>query len=225
MKKVYVQTSGLEDWRKLLARPEKHWRKGYSARSLACCWEEAGGIPKDVLAVISQVPYLTDMETLIVIPEHKVPLPGGERSSQNDCWVLARTPNDLVSIAVEGKVFEPFGPTIGEWSKDSSSGKTKRLAYLCSQLGIDIGLPESIRYQLLHRTASAVIEAKRFHAKQAVMVVHSFSQTAEWFDDYKAFASLFGANANIDEIVSVRSSRDINRYLAWVSGGEQYLKM
>ena len=225
MKKVYVQTSGLEDWRKLLAQPEKHWRKGYSARSLACCWEEAGGIPKDVLAVISQAPYLTDLETLIVIPEHKVPLPGGERASQNDCWVLARTPNDLVSIAVEGKVSEPFGPTIGEWSKDSSSGKTERLIYLCSQLGIDIRLPESIRYQLLHRTASAVIEAKRFHAKQAVMVVHSFSQTAEWFDDYKAFASLFGANANIDEIVSVRNSRDIDLHLAWVSGGEQYLKM
>jgi len=149
----------------------------------------------------------------------------GERSSQNDCWVLARTPNDLVSIAVEGKVSEPFGPTIGEWRKDSSSGKSERLAYLCSQLGLDIGLPESIRYQLLHRTASAVIEAKRFHAKQAIMVVHSFSQTAEWLEDYQAFASLFGANANINEIVSAGSPLDIDLHLAWVSGDEQYLKI
>lgn len=225
MKKIFVQTSGLEDWQKLLAQPEKHWRKGYSARSLACCWEEAGGIPKDVLAVITRAPSLNELETLIAIPEHKVPLPGGGRSSQNDCWVLARTPNDLVSIAVEGKVSEPFGPTVGEWSKDASSGKTARLAYLCSQLGLDMGLSDGIRYQLLHRTASAVIEAKRFHAKQAVMVVHSFSQTDEWFNDYQAFASLFGANAKINEIVSVGSPHNIDLHLAWVSGAEQYLKM
>ncbi len=225
MKKIFVPTANLEDWRKLLAKPENHWRQGYSARSLASCWEEANGIPEDVIAVISQAPSLATIETLIAIPEHKVPLPGGERSSQNDCWVLARTANDLVSIAVEGKVSEPFGPTMGEWSKDASPGKTERLFYLCSQLGLNIDLPENIRYQLLHRTASAVIEAKRFHANQAVMVIHSFSQTAKWFDDYKAFASLFGANAGMNSIVSAGNPGGINLYLAWVCGNERYLKM
>ncbi|MFA7012304.1 MAG: hypothetical protein WC202_05045, partial [Desulfobacterales bacterium] len=48
------------------------------------------------------------------LPEHKVPLPGGSRSSQNDIWVLARSKGQLISIAVEGKVSETFGPTVQE---------------------------------------------------------------------------------------------------------------
>jgi len=161
---------------------------------------------------------------LIIIPEHQVPLPGGTRPSQNDCWVLARTMNDLVSIAIEGKVSEPFGPSIGEWFQDATDGKKKRLAYLCSQLGLDENLPENIRYQLLHRTASAVIEAKRFNAKFAVMAVHSFSQTAEWLDDYKDFAALFGVKSDSNSIVSVGSKDGIDLYLAWVCGDKQYLE-
>lgn len=225
MKSIYIPTSNPDDWKKLLAEPDKHWRKGYSARSLAYCWEEANGIPKDVLGILSQFPDLKELETLIVIPEHQVPLPGGVRPSQNDCWVLARTANDLVSIAVEGKVSEPFGPTVGEWLKDASPGKNERLSFLCSQLGLDTQMPEHIRYQLLHRTASAVIEAKRFHAKHAIMVVHSFSQTAEWFDDYKEFAALFGVQANINKIVLADRASEIHLYLAWVSGDKKYLNM
>lgn len=221
---VYVPTSSPEDWKKLLAKPE-HWRTGYSARSLAYCWEEANGIPKDVVEILLQISDFKDIKTLMVIPEHRIPLPGGDRPSQNDCWVLARTSNELVSITVEGKVSEPFGPTVGEWLKDASPGKNERLSFLCSELGLDTQPPEHIRYQLLHRTASAVIEAKRFHAKRAIMVVHSFSQTAEWFDDYKEFAALFGAQANVDKIVAAGHPNDINLYLAWVSGDEQYLKM
>ena len=74
---------------------------------------------------------------------------------------------------------------------------------MCEQLGLDETLPGNIRYQLLHRTASAVIEAKRFNATYALMVVHSFSQTADWLDDYKEFAYLFGVKADINSIVSV----------------------
>jgi hypothetical protein len=101
---IYVPTSSPEDWRKLLAEPDKHWRTGYSARSLAYCWEEANGLPTDVTAVLSQVLEFNELKALMVIPEHQVPLPGGARPSQNDCWVLARTPIDLVSIAVEKRI-------------------------------------------------------------------------------------------------------------------------
>lgn len=225
MKRVYVPTLGVENWRELLAEPDKHWKLGYSARSLAHCWEEANGIPKEVMSVLSQAPAFKNLETLMVIPEHQVPLPGGARPSQNDCWVLARTSSDLISIAVEGKVSEPFGPTVGEWLKDASPGKSQRLSYLCSELGLDIQPPEHIRYQLLHRTASAIIEAKRFHAKHAIMIVHSFSQAAEWFDDYKEFAALFDIQVTLDKVVAVGQPSAVNLYLAWVSGDNQYLKM
>ena len=224
-KKIFIPAENPEDWQRLLAEPTKHWKKGYSARSLAYCWQEANGIPKDVQDIILQIPDFKDIEALIVIPEHQVPLPGGSRPSQTDCWVLARTSNDLISIAVEGKVSEPFGPTIGEWLTDASDGKKERLSYLCSQVGLDTALPKNIRYQLLHRTASAVIEAKRFHARNAVMIVHSFSQTAEWFDDYRQFVALFGANAKKNKIIFVGQTSDVKLYLCWVSGDKRYLNL
>jgi len=224
MNKIFIPATKPEDWQQFLAEPEKQWKTGFSARSMAYCWQEANGIPHDVMTVLSQMTDFKDLETLLVIPEHQVPLPGGTRPSQNDCWVLARTKKDLVSIAIEGKVSEPFGPSIGEWSQDASDGKKQRLSYLCSQLGLDDNLPENIRYQLLHRTASAVIEAKRFNARFAVMAVHSFSQSAEWLDDFKDFSSLFGVVAGINSIVSVGQRNDIDLYLAWVCGDPQYLE-
>lgn len=223
MSKVYIPSKGAEDWKPFLAEPEKQWRRGYSARTLAHCWHDSDGIPNHVEKVLCQATELTGLEALIVIPEHQVPLPGGARPSQNDIWVLGRTENDLVSIAVEGKVSEPFGPTIGEWGRNSSDGKNKRYNFLCSMLGLHSELPEDIRYQLLHRTASAIIEAKRFHANHAVMLVHSFGSNDEWFEDYKCFMSLFGASAALNRIVSVGKRSGVWLHFAWVRGEKQYL--
>ena len=41
------------------------------------------------------------------------------------------------------------------------------------------------KYQLLHRTASAIIEAERFNANHALMLVHSFSLANEWYGDFE----------------------------------------
>jgi len=112
---------------------------------------------------------------------------------------------------------------MGEWLKDASEGKKERLSFLCSLIGLDASLLENIRYQLLHRTASAIIEAKRFHAKYAVMLVHSFSQIAEGFDDYKQFVELFGVTAETNKIVFGGQYLDVHLYLAWVSGDKRYL--
>lgn len=159
---------------------------------------------------------------MLAIPEHKVSLPGGSRPSQNDIWVLARSQGQLVSIAVEGKVSEPFGPTVQEWQIESSSGKSERLSFLQQVLGIS-SVPESTRYQLLHRTASAIIEAQRFNAASAVMLVHSFSQSNEWFQDYAAFASLMGGSAVENGIISVSNRSGVALHLAWVQGNQTYL--
>jgi hypothetical protein len=50
-------------------------------------------------------------------------LPGGGHPSQNDILVLAKRNKDLVAIAVEGKVSESFGETVGDWLKIESEGK------------------------------------------------------------------------------------------------------
>ena len=59
----------------------------------------------------------------------------------------------------------------------------------------------NIRYQLIHRTGSAVIKAKRFGAPHAVMLVHSFSSSREWFQDFEAFALLLRTEAAINRVV------------------------
>jgi len=224
MNKIFIPTNDAEDWKNFLAEPDKQWKSGYSARSLAYCWQEAGGLPKDVISVLSQIPSLKGLKTIFAIPEHKVSLPGGSRPSQNDVWVLGETPKSLVSIAVEGKVSEPFGPTLEEWSKDSTPGKVERLRFLCDELSID-NPPPKLRYQLLHRTVSAIIEAKRFKTKEAVMLVHTFSKSNEWFEDYQFFLSLFGIVAGINQAASVKIQSDINLSFAWIHGSEKYLSM
>jgi hypothetical protein len=52
----------------------------------------------------------------------------------------------------------------------------------------------ALRYQLLHRTASAVLEAQRYRAREAAMIVQSWSPERDGFDDFAAFATAIGAN-------------------------------
>ncbi len=222
MSRVYVPISCVEQWAQLLAEPKKQWRVGFSARTLAYAWQEAAGFPDEVQAVLSRSPSFEGIELLLAIPEHQVSLPGGSRPSQDDIWILARAGSQLVSLAVEGKVSEPFGPTIEEWLDDPSCGKKTRLAHLCSELGLEASPPGHIRYQLLHRAASAVIEARRFLASHAVMLVHSFSPLDEGFQDYTDFTALFGATASPDEVVSARPGDGVSLHFAWVRGDAQY---
>jgi hypothetical protein len=139
-------------------------------------------------------PIVGDVEPLIIVPEHKTALPGGRRESQSDVFVLGRHANGTVACTIEGKVDEPFGPTLSQQMADASAGQKLRMAYLCKQLGLGT-CPDHIHYQLLHRTVSALIEADRFNATDAAMIVHSFSPTAKWFDAFTAFVELLGGTA------------------------------
>jgi hypothetical protein len=37
--KVYIPTTGPDDWQRFLADPAKQWGTGFSAKTLAYCWE------------------------------------------------------------------------------------------------------------------------------------------------------------------------------------------
>ena len=221
MKRIYVPTHSPDEWGRLLAQPEKQWKTGYSARSLAYAWEEAKGFPTTVQGVLNQ--RFSDIEPLIILPEHQVALPGGKAASQNDVWVLAKCASELISIAVEGKVAEPFGSTIGEWDPEASPGRMKRFVFLTELLRL-VNVPTTTRYQLLHRTASAVLEAQRFNAQHAVVLVHSFSPQNLWFEDFAAFVNLFGKTVQIDHIVEAEGTRTPTLHFAWVHGDERFLK-
>lgn len=215
---IYTPIENPEDWKKFLAEPDKHWKKGYSAHTIAHAWQNADGFPKKIQQLFNSVNATSTIRPLMIIPEHKVPLPGGNRPSQNDVWVLARTDEDLFSIAVEGKMAETFGPTVEEWSKDASDGKKTRLKFLCQKLGISEPCNGAIRYQLMHRTISALIEARRFKAKKAIMLVHSFSNTNKWIGDYQFFASQLGVAGKAGELTYVGPRDGIELYIGWVNG-------
>ena len=229
MPKFFLPITNAEDWKKLLAAPEKHWRDGYSAKALAYCWEEAKGFPLEIAKLLSGSgePLFQDVELLLAFPEWQVSLPGGQRPSQNDLFVLARAGDELVTMMVEGKVLEPFGPTVEEWKLDASPGKIKRLEFLADQLGLPevSHIPGSIRYQLLHRAVSAIIEARRFKANSAMMIVHSFSQNEndQWFDDFLAFLELFHLTAIPGQLVFICRTKGVNFYCGWARGNKKYL--
>ncbi|MGR3721723.1 DUF6946 family protein [Abyssibius alkaniclasticus] len=185
--KVYLPTTGAQDWLRLLADPEKQWKRGYSAMAAALAWEAATGMPPEIDAL-----FRGGTELLLAIPEHKVALPGGRRESQCDVFALARIGDETIAIAVEAKVNEPFGPTVGEWLHNASDGKTARIDFICKLLGLNSPPPEGLRYQLFHRTAAAVLEAQRFKTDRAAMIVQSFAQDHRWFEDFMAFLEPFG---------------------------------
>lgn len=222
MPPIYKPTTGPEDWKQFLAKPDLHWKTGYSAKSMAYSWEEADGLPVEISKAIHDV-WGVQPEPLIIIPEYKVPLPGGNTDSQNDAFVLCRIGEQTAVVMIEGKVGEPFGPSVGEWFKDPSPGKVERLKYLCSLLGLSYPPAPELRYQLLHRCASAIIEAERYRADLAIMIVHSFSQEHVWFDDFSAFAAELGATSELGRLSRANSVSGRPFYLGWVTGSAVYL--
>lgn len=222
---IYAPISDPAAWQKLLADPEKHWRQGYSARALAHCWLAAGGkFPPEVSRVFidSKIDALIGIEPLLALIEHKVGMSGKGYPSHNDLFVLAKASGQLVCLAIEGKVDEEFDATVEKWNDKTS--KQKRLNYILNMIGLSGISCDHVRYQLLHRMASAVIESVRFGSSHAVMLIHSFSPTNKWFGDYQAFLDLYGKQGQMDELVFLRNVNGINLYAGWVCGDKEFLK-
>jgi len=226
MPRIFKFTSGPNDWQSLLADPVKQWRKGFSARTLAYCWEAADGFPPEVAVALSKAtdPLLGNLTPILAIPEFKVSLPGGDRASQNDIFVLAQSAFGPVSIMVEGKVRESFGPTLDEWLIDASPGKKKRLNFLLNTLDLDSSLTGIIRYQLLHRAASAIITGQQYRAVAAVILIHSFCKDLSGWSDYQIFARVFGTEPEIGVVQCLNDSLSVPLFGVWVSGDRSFLE-
>jgi hypothetical protein len=224
MKRIFVPTRSYEDWRLLLAQPDLHWKVGYSAMTLARAWEDAadGGFPPEVRSALSTAPSLGELRPLLVMPEYQVPLPGGERASQTDVLVIARSDAGLAVVAVEGKVDETFGPTLAEQSKDASTGANERIRFVWGCLGLTGVMPPGIRYQLIHRSASAVLTAREFFAQTAVVLVHSFSEIDRRWSDFQAFAKLFGKAPAIGQVVHAGRCGEVDLFIGWCKGEQRF---
>ncbi|MBN1189688.1 MAG: hypothetical protein JXA46_08045 [Dehalococcoidales bacterium] len=232
MSKIFISAKCPEDWKRLLAEPEKHWQTGYSARTLAYCWQEADGFPSSVKNTFkdSSIELFHDVKLIVAFPEYWAALkPYMSQPSQSDIFALARAGNgQLISVTVEGKVDEPFDRAVADWQLTDMGNKQTRLKFLSDELERTKADIEHIRYQLLRRIASTLLEAKRFNAPNALMLVHSFSRFEggenKSFQDYCAFVSSFGKQGRMNSVVFVKNVNGIDLYLAWVNGERKYLE-
>ena len=165
-------------------------------------------------------PETAGAELVIGLPEHRVALPGGGHGSQNDLWALLSAGRRTISMAVEAKASERLGPKVGAWRKDASraSGKPVRLAAIRERLvldGIDL---DPVRYQLLHRAASALIEAERFGAAKALVLVQAFGGAKDEgsLADVGRFAGLYGRDFEKGRVVHLTDHTPVPLFVAWV---------
>jgi len=228
MKRIFVPTVSGSDWQRLLGKPELHWKLGRSAMSTAACWEEnEPQLPREISEVLeaSGDNALASLELLVAIPEWEVDLPGGDRPSQTDVLAITRNEDGLVVLGVEAKVDEPFGPTLGEKRADAQEGQLGRISYLERELGCASPLEDNIRYQLLHRTVSAILTARAFHASVAVMLVQSFSPDSRWREDFEAFAAAISSKRVTDDLYEVERGDGPRLIIGWCKGAQEFLSV
>lgn len=200
-----------------LGKGERHWRKGRSAYELAHSWVCSVGIPVPVRDVLALTEDFRGARLLEGMFEKETDLTTKGRPSQTDLLVLCRCAAGIGVIGIEGKVDEPFGPLVGDW-RDGSPGKKRRLKSLCSMLVLCPDAVDELRYQLFHRTAAVLLEAQRYEADAAMMLVHSFSEQAAGFADFQAFADRLGAPVDgPGQVSQAIERRGVRLTLGWVA--------
>ncbi|WP_430402497.1 DUF6946 family protein [Hyphomonas sp.] len=204
----------------LLRDPELHWKKGRSAYEAAHSWvtgniNHEGGMPRPVRNMLNQAPEWTEAEVAVGLFEHATPLDTLQRPSSNDLLVVCRLQEALGVMAVEAKAGEPFGELVSVWN--STPGRSARLAWACDFFDVEAESCGGLRWQLFHRTTSAIIEAKRFHAPHAIMLVHDFGEKVSWRDDYVAFAETIGVtNADFGRLSDPKLVGGVSLRMGWV---------
>jgi hypothetical protein len=206
-----------EDVVRHLGKKEMHWQEGRSAHALASLWFRHNDFPPRVKAVLQTHPDFQSAELVDAFMERQVDLGSEGRPSQTDLLAIAGLdPRQLAIIAVEGKAGESFGDLVEQWL-DGSDGKEARLNSLCALLGLSREAALPLRYQLLHRTASAILEAKRYRASVAALLVHSFSDDQKGFADFRAAIQALGLKDPSSGFLMGPAMRGgVSLYAGWV---------
>ncbi len=194
MSRLHISTRGTCSWRDRLANPDRQWRRLYSALETAVSWENAArgvdGLPGPIAKLLREANYGSP-RLLLAVAEHHVELLGGLAASQCDVWGIVKTDVGLLSLSVEAKAREPFGDgTLDQWlvaggSDRSIQNRRERWEYVREHL--PAATYDQVQYQLLHRCAAAVIEARRFGFQHAAFVVQGFNTPDYSFQCFKDF--------------------------------------
>ena len=170
-----------------------HWKHGRSAKAVADSWFQANDLPPRIRAMLDQSVELKGAELIDAWLERCTDL--GDRrgtATQTDLLAVLGVSDELAVMAVEAKVAESFGPLVSEWIAEGGKGKEDRLQRLCDLLGFDRNDVGDLRYQLFHRTAAPILEARRYRANKAVLMVHSFCENDTGLRDFMAFFETMG---------------------------------
>lgn len=199
-----------------LGKPS-HWKEGRSAKSVATAWFASNDFPDDVREILETAEEFAGIQLVDCFLERMTDLDDGRATaSQTDLLAIGATNEDLVIIGVEAKVTESFGPYVGDW-RDGSTGKEQRLAKLCDRLGFDMNSVNELRYQLFHRTVSAILEARRYRARHAIMLIQSFCPQHTGHQDFLAFTRKLGlGDVSVGELSEPIQCNDVNLRLGWL---------
>lgn len=204
-----------------LARPDPHWKAKPAAYETARSWFAAHDVPPAIRAALDTDPVYAGAQLIKATFERHTALDDFARGSiPTDVLAVLQIRSGLAVLGVEGQVHEPFGPTVHEWN-DFAPAKLRRLAGLIDRLRlaptVSIG---ALRYQLLHRAVATLVEAKEAGAREAVMLVQSFStdNVMNHFGDFQDFATALGAPVSHPGILSrVVDLQGVRLQLGWAT--------
>jgi hypothetical protein len=136
-------------------------------------------------------------------------------------WALLRGATGTISLTVEAKSGESLDRLVGEWLADTppASGKPARLQFVRDTLGLqDVDLT-ALRYQVLHRAASALVQADRFGTRLAVLLIHSFGGHADEKsrEDYQRFAEAMACAPVLNALAPVGRQTRVPLLIGWLT--------
>lgn len=215
--RLHVPLTAPQDVVRHLGKQVEHWKEGRSAHALATVWFESNAFPPLVEAALRSSPVFESAELVDAFMEREVDLGSKGRPSQTDLLAIAGIGKErLAIVAVEGKAGETFGELVAEWL-DGSAGKEARLNGLRETFNLRADRAKPLRYQLLHRTASAILEAKRYRTDLAVLLVHSFSEDKKGFEDFSEFLQVLGfTKPSVGVLTGPATFAGVKLYAGWV---------
>jgi hypothetical protein len=227
MSRLLVETRGPCSWRDRLANPGLQWKRYCSAFETAMSWETASksssGLPAPIEQLLDSGGFGSPV-LLLAIAEHQVDLPGGRAASQSDVWAMINTSAGVVSMTVEAKAREAFGDEhLETWligtSEQSAINRKARWEYIRAHLPVADSYLR-VRYQILHRCAASVIEAKRMRCPNAAFLVQAFDTPDKRkpdinFAEYEAFSAALKLPAARGSL-STTSIDGISLSIGWI---------
>lgn len=202
-----------------LGKGAAHWKPGYSAHALASSWFAANGLPRSVRQLLDGSLAFAGAELLDAFFERSTDLGDGLRGpSQSDLLAVLGLGEALAVLAVEGKVRETFGPRVATWRSGSPTRST-RLVRLLDLLGVAPAAADALRYQLFHRSAAAIYEARRYRARRAMLLVHSFSAGQDGWPDFADFVAAVGLDSapQPGRVLGPRRVGEVEFYAGWLT--------